>query len=140
VTIGGDDQDVPYHERPEVRALAAEPDLARRLELQARLFTSTAHRTAPFLLMVQAAAGADPAAARMLAEMGRQRLQGMSVMARAAAATGQLAVPEEVCRDVVWSMTDGVLWHRLVQERGWSDEQFAAHLARLWVAALVAPR
>ncbi len=35
----------------------------------------------------------------------------------AEAATGQLAVSEEECRDVVWSMMDGMLWHRLVNER-----------------------
>jgi hypothetical protein len=63
----------------------------------------------------------------------------MTVMAREAAATGQLAVPEDTCRDLVWATTDGVLWHRLVQERGWSDEQFADHLAGLWVALLVRP-
>jgi AcrR family transcriptional regulator len=139
LTIGGDDQDVPYHQRPEVQALQAEPDLARRLQLQAELFTRTAHRTAPFLLMVQSAAGADPAAALMMEEMGRQRLAGITVMAHAAAATGQLAVPEDVCRDIIWSLTDGVLWHRLVQERGWTDQQFTAHLAQLWIATLLPP-
>lgn len=139
VTIGGDDQQVTYHERPEVLALRAEPDLERRLALQAQLITRTAHRTAPFQLMLQAAAGSDPAAAEMLQEIGRQRLAGMTVMAREAAATGQLAVPEDTCRDLVWATTDGVLWHRLVQERGWSDEQFADHLAGLWVALLVRP-
>ena len=28
-------------------------------------------------------------------------------------------------------------WHRLVHERGWTSEQFAAWLGRVWVAALV---
>jgi hypothetical protein len=60
-------------------------------------------------------------------------------MAKAAAATGQLAVSEAECRDLLWADSDGVLWHRLVVERGWSDEQFADYLARAWTAALVAP-
>ena len=114
----------------------AEPDLRRRLLLHAEVSTTTAQRIAPFLLMVQAAAGAEPAAAAMLEEMGRQRLAGMSVMAKEAAATGQLAVSEEECRDIMWSMTDGMLWHRLVQERGWSDERFSTWLARVWVQTL----
>lgn len=137
ITIGGDEQDIVFHERPEVLALRSEPDLARRLVLHAALFTQTAQRIAPFQLMVQSAAGADPAAAAMLDEMGRQRLAGMAVMATEAAATGQLAVSEEECRDLIWSMTDGMLWHRLVIERGWTNERFAAWLGRLWVAALV---
>jgi hypothetical protein len=36
-------------------------------------------------------------------------------------------------------MTDGMLWHRLVGERGWSNERFAAWLGQLWVDRLVAP-
>jgi len=113
LTVGGDDQDIVVHERPEVLAIA------------------------PFQLMVQSAAGADPAAAAMLEEMGRQRLVGMSVMAAEVAKTGQLAVPEEECRDVIWSMTDGMLWHRLVNERGWTNERFADWLGRMWVRLLV---
>ena len=139
VTIGGDEQDVAYHERPEVMALRAEPDLARRLALQAVLFTETAHRIVPFLLAMQSAAAAEPAAAEMVAEIGRQRFAGIGVMAREAAATGQLAVTEEECRDVMWAMTDGMLWHRLVRERGWSDEDFAGWLGEVWIRALVRP-
>lgn len=39
---------------------------------------------------------------------------------------------------MLWSTTDGSLWHGLVQQRGWSDERFAAWLTRLWVSQLVA--
>jgi AcrR family transcriptional regulator len=136
VTIGGDDEDVVFHERPEILALRAERDLRRRLALHATHYTSISYRIVPFTLMVQAASGHEPAAADMLAEMGRQRYEGMRVMAAAAAATGQLGVSEEECRDVMWTTTDGALWHRLVQQRGWSDERFSAWLARLWVGAL----
>ena len=137
ITVGGDDEDIVFHERPEVVAIRGEPDLAKRLMLHAAFSTRTAQRIAPFQLMVQAAAGADPAAAAMLEEIGRQRLAGMTVMATAAGATGQLAVSVEECRDVVWSMTDGMLWHRLVNERGWTNEHFAEWLGRIWVSRLV---
>lgn len=137
ITIGGDARDVMFHERPEVLAVRAEPDLARRLMLQARLATETAQRIAPFQLMVLSAAGTDAAAAAMLAEMGAQRLSGIGVMAAEAATTGQLAVSEDECRDVIWSMTDGMLWHRLVRERGWSNERYADWLGRAWVDLLV---
>ena len=139
ITVGGDDQDIVFHERPEVLAIRSETDLAKRLMLHAAFSTQTAQRIAPFQLMVQAAAAADPAAAGMLAEMGRQRLVGMTVMAAEVASTGQLAVSEEECRDVIWSMTDGMLWHRLVNERGWTNEYFADWLGRVWVRLLVQP-
>lgn len=137
ITVGGDDEEVMLHERPEVLSIRAEQDLARRLMLHAAFATKTAARIAPFQLMVQAASGAEPTAAAMLEEMGRQRLVGMGLMAKELAATGQLAVPETECRDVLWSTTDGMLWHRLVNERGWSDQRFAEWLGRLWVDLLV---
>jgi AcrR family transcriptional regulator len=138
ITIGGDDDEIVYHERPEVQALRAEPDLASRLTAQAALFTATARRIVPLVLAVQGAAASDPAAAEMLAEIGRQRLAGIGVIAREAAATGQLAVSEEQCRDFVWATTDGVLWHRLVNELGWSDQQFESWLGTMWTRMLVA--
>lgn len=137
VTIGGDDEDVVFHERPEIVAMREEPDLAKRFGLHAQLMTRTARRIAPFMLMLQAAAGAEAAARQMLDEIDRQRLVGLGVMAQEAGATGQLRVSIEECRDLVWAMTDGVLWHRLVVERGWTDERFAEHLTKVLVSALV---
>jgi AcrR family transcriptional regulator len=139
VTIGGDDEELVFHERPEIMAIRAEPDLAKRFMMHARMSTTAARRMAPFLLAVQSAAGADESAAAMLAEIGRQRFVGMGVMAKEAAATGQLAVSEQECRDLIWAMTDGMLWHRLVHERRWSDERYADWLGRMWVAVLVEP-
>jgi AcrR family transcriptional regulator len=138
ITIGGDDEEVVFHERPEVVAIRNEPDLARRLMLHAEFSTATARRMTPFLRALQGAAGSEPAAAAMLAEIDQQRLNGISVMAREAAKTGQLAVSEPECRDVVWAFTDGTLWHQLVVERGWTDERYADWLGRMWVRMLVA--
>ena len=136
VTVGGDDQEVLLHERPDVLAIRAEPDLRRRLHLHAAFYTSISHRVVPFTLMVQAASGHEPAAAVVLEEMGRQRYEGMGVMTAEAARTGQLGVSVEECHDVMWATTDGQLWHRLVQQRGWADERFATWLAQLWVSVL----
>ncbi len=139
VTIGGDDEEVVFHERPEIQAIRAEPDLAKRFMMQARMSTATARRMTPFANAVHASSGAEESAASMLAEMDRQRYEGIGVMAAEAAATGQLAVSEQECRDLVWATTDGLLWHRLVQVRGWTDEQYADWLGRMWVATLVGP-
>ncbi len=86
---------------------------------------------------LQGAATSEPAAAAMLAEFDERRLDATGHYARAAAATGQLAVSEEECRDLLAATMDGALWHRLVEERGWSDDRFAQLLGTLWVSALV---
>jgi AcrR family transcriptional regulator len=139
VTIGGDDDEVVFHERPEVKAIRSEPDLAKRFLLHAAFSTATARRMTPFVRAVRAAAGTEPAAAEMVAEMDRQRYEGMGVMAGESAKTGQLKVSEQECRDVVWAMTDGNLWHELVVVRGWTDEQYANWVGAIWVATLVKP-
>lgn len=138
VTVGGDDEDLLVHERPEFRAVLDEPDLATRLTAVAVANTAVMRRTAPLHLAVQGAAASDKAAAAMLAEIDRQRLEAMTVHARAAAATGRLAVSEVECRDLLWATTDGSLWNRLVHQRGWTDERYAERLGTLWISLLVA--
>ena len=75
----------------------------------------------------------------MLAEWDAGRLDACTRYAEAAAATGQLAVTETECRDVLAATMDGALWQRLVAESGWPDERFARWLGRLWTSQLVKP-
>ena len=134
VSFRGEEDDIRLWDRPEIRAVIAEPDLARRLEAQARVLTAVFRRITPLLLMLQGAVASQPDAVAMLAEFDQMRLDAATKYAQAAVATGQLAVSEEECRDVLWATLDGALWGRLVAQRGWSDERFAAWLGRLWIA------
>jgi AcrR family transcriptional regulator len=139
VAVGGDEDDVRLLDRPELRAVFAEPDLAKRLTRFATVNTAIMRRTARLRLAIQGAAGGDPGAAEFLDEIDQARLAVMGEHARAAEATGQLAVPADTCRDVLFATTDGSLWLTLVGRRGWSDEAYAAWLARVWTATLVVP-
>ena len=139
LAVGGDEEDVHLLERPELRAVFDEPDLAARWTRFAAVNTAIMRRTARLRRAVQGAAGGDPAAAEFLAEIDRARLEAMGAHVRAAAATGALAVPEDECRDVLFATTDGTLWLTLVGGRGWSDERYATWLARLWTAMLMTP-
>jgi AcrR family transcriptional regulator len=138
VAVGGDEQDVHLLDRPEMRSVLAEADLPTRLARFAMVNTAIMRRTARLRLVVQGAAGSDPAAAALLAEIDHARLDAMGVHARAAADTGRLAVPERECRDVLFATTDGSLWHNLVERCGWSDERYGTWLGRLWMGLLVA--
>lgn len=139
VAVGGDEQDIHLLDRPEMRAVFAEPDLATRLTRFAAVNTPIMRRTARLLRVLQDATGGDPAVADLLAEIDRARLDAMALHARAAADTGQLLVSQQECRDVLFATTDGSLWLTLVQRAGWTDTQYAAWLARLWTAMLVDP-
>lgn len=136
-TFRGDEEDIRLLDRPEIRAVLAEPDLATRFRRQAAVYASVFRRSTPLLRALQGAAASEHAAAAMLAEFDAGRLDAAGHYARAAAATGQLAVTEEECRDLLAATMDGALWHRLVKERGWSDDQFADRLGTMWIAALV---
>jgi AcrR family transcriptional regulator len=136
-TFRGDEEDIRLLDRPEIRAVLAEPDLATRFQAHAGALIPVFRRITPLLRAMQGAATSEPAAAAMLAEFDERRLDAAVHYARAAAATGQLAVSEEECRDVLAATMDGALWHRLVQESGWSDDRYAALLGTMWVAVLV---
>lgn len=139
-TIGGDDEDVPFHERPEVLEMRAEKNLARRLEMYASLIAHhLAPRTSPLIEALRGAAAAHPEAREMLEEMDRQRLTGMTLAAKELAEGEGLAVTEEEARDVLWATNPGDLWKMLVQERGWSADRFAEWLANLWIRMLLDP-
>jgi AcrR family transcriptional regulator len=136
-TFRGDEVDVRLLDRPEIRAVLAEPDLATRFRAHAVALTPVFRRIAPLLRALQGAATSEPAAAAMLAEFDERRLDAAVKYAHAAAATGQLAVSEDECRDLLAATMDGALWHRLVEERGWSDDRYAELLGTVWVGVLV---
>jgi AcrR family transcriptional regulator len=139
VSFRGDEEDVRLLDRPEIRAVLAEPDLTTRFSQHAVVVTAVFRRIAPLLAALQGAAASEPAAAAMLAEWDGGRLDACTRYAEAAAATGQLAVTETECRDVLAATMDGALWQRLVADSGWPDERFASWLGRLWTSQLVKP-
>lgn len=137
VTFRGDEEDVRFLDRPEIRAVLAEPDLAARFGQHAVVVTAVFRRITPLLEALHGAAASESAAGAMLAEWDTQRLDACTRYAAAAAATGQLAVSEAECRDVLAATMDGTLWKRLVAESGGTDERFATWLGRLWTSQLV---
>lgn len=135
-TFRGDEQDIRLLDRPEIRAVLAEPDLPTRLRAHAVALIPVFRRITPLLRALQGATTSEPTAAAMLAEFDYRRLDAARHYARAAAATGQLRVSEQECSDVLAATMEGALWFRLVEECGWSEERFAQLLGTMWVAAL----
>ena len=83
VAVGGDEQDVHLLDRPEMRAVLAEPDLVTRLARFADVNTAIMRRTAPLLRALRGAAASEPAAAALVAEADGARLEAMGVHAAA---------------------------------------------------------
>jgi AcrR family transcriptional regulator len=134
VHFRGDEDDVPLYDRAEMQAILAEPDLRERIRRHAVLVTATHRRIGPLLQALEGAAASEPGAADMIAEFAQRRLDVATRYARAARATGQLAIGAAECRDVLFATMDGSLWQRLVLERGWPDKRYAGWLDRMWAS------
>jgi hypothetical protein len=106
--------------------------LSERIAGFAHLAAARSRRSTPLLRAIEGAAATEAGAREMLATWHARLLDVASRFARAAAETGQLVSPEQACRDIMYAMLDGHLWQRLVAERGWTDERYAAWLAAQW--------
>jgi AcrR family transcriptional regulator len=136
----GSEADVPLYDRPEMQAILAEPDLTARIRKYAEFCTARHRRIAPLYQALIGAVGAEPDAAELVAWLRDRHIDVATKYARAAAKTGQLAVSEKRCRDLVFAMLDGAVWRRLVVDLDWSDADYAEWLAELWISQLVKPR
>jgi AcrR family transcriptional regulator len=132
VTMRGDGDDTTLYDRPETQEVLERPNLADRIDGFARLITERNRRIAPLLRAIEGAATAEPEAQQMLDTWKARLIDVATKFAQAAAATQQLAIPEEECRDITYATLDGALWHRFVVERGWTDERYADWLSIQW--------
>ncbi|WP_241245834.1 TetR/AcrR family transcriptional regulator [Microbacterium sp. 4R-513] len=138
VMFRGDGQDETLYDRPETQAVLQLPDLASRIEGFARLTAARSRRSAPLLRAIEGAAASEAGARDMLTTWHARLIDVAARFARSAAETGQLAIPEDECRDIMFAMLDGHLWQRLVVERGWTDERYADWLAAQWQHQFIA--
>jgi AcrR family transcriptional regulator len=132
VMMRGDGEETTLYDRPQTQEVLERPDLADRIDGFARLTTEHNRRIGPLLRAVEGAAAAEPDAQEMLDTWKARLIDVATKFAHAAAQTDQLAIPEEDCRDITYAMLDGALWHRLVRERGWTEERYAEWLSAQW--------
>ena len=131
VAIVGDDEPVALPDRPRSRAIRAEGDPRRYLALYAGIVAEIGGRAAAIYEAVRGAAGADPAArALWLEHQAQRRVGGANVVGDLLGkASLRAGLEPEAAADIVWVLNDPGLYRLLVQERGWTPEQFEAWLA-----------
>lgn len=140
VAIVGDNDPVPLAERPDVRALRAEPDAATLLRGYASLGRRVAERVGPLALQISAGAVAgDVDLVLMRDTTDAERLHGSEMVARRVAEIGALApgLTVEAARDMIWTLNSIEVWHLLTALRGWSGERYAQWVGDQMVAAVV---
>ncbi|MBO3749926.1 TetR/AcrR family transcriptional regulator [Streptosporangiaceae bacterium NEAU-GS5] len=130
--LSGTDQAVPAQQRDYVRAIQAEPDAARKLDIYARAIGSIHSRLAPLLRVAQTAA--HPEVRQMWQDIARRRAANMRELAQELSDTGQLrpGLGLDEIADVIWATNSPEFYCLLVEDRGWSPERFTAWLAATW--------
>lgn len=128
VAVVGDAQPVALADRPEFIAIGR-GRRADRIRAAARLLTAVQERTATMAKLLREAAFHDDDIAGMLrATRERQRLD---IGTAAALLVGRALTPSE--RDGVWAITSPEVYLLLVEESGWTQEQYES-----WMAATLA--
>jgi AcrR family transcriptional regulator len=130
--LSGTDQAVPARQRAYVRAIRAEPDAARKLEIYAHALGEIHGRLAPLLRVAQSAT--HPEVRQVWQDIAQRRAANMRELAQNLIDTGQLR-PEldlDEIADVIWATNSPEFYCLLVQDRGWSPQQFTTWLTNTW--------
>ncbi|MET0866181.1 MAG: TetR/AcrR family transcriptional regulator [Nakamurella sp.] len=131
VRLVGDDEPIPFGQRPEVRAMAVLTDPRQLLTEYARLGGKLISRLGPLLLIITAgAAGGDPDLVQHQATTDAERLIGSTGVAGRLAALDALrpGISVEHARDVIWTLTGAPVWQQFTRGRGWSLDEFSGWL------------
>ena len=141
-SIGGDDRPVTMAGRPSVRTMLADPDPHRQIAAFAAVVCEVMVRAAPVHRILADAARSDPAAAELLGEIARQRLEGQRQVARSLARNQALraGVKDRDAADVIHALASPEVHGLLVFDRGWSPERYQKWLADTLAGQLLAPR
>lgn len=134
VRLVGDDDPVPFGERPEVRAIGERRDPRDLLAGYGELAGQMMARLGPLLSVVLAGAAAgDPELRQHLETIDRERLLGAAGWVRQVASVPGALRPGmriEEARDVVWAVNSVQTWDMLVRQRGWSPADYGRWLGR----------
>ncbi len=116
-----------------------EPDPRKIIRGWGDLTVEVAPRIAPIMLLVRAAAAADPEMAGLLTEVDAARLSRMTANAHNLAAAGHLRpdLTVEQAGEVMWTYSSPDLYELLVVKRGWPAERYGAFIAEAMIAALL---
>jgi AcrR family transcriptional regulator len=142
VTLVGDDEPIPFAERPEAVALRAETDPRRLLAGYALLGRGLVERLGPLLrVLVGGARAGDPELRDFVDTVNRERLAGSTQIVAHLAGMGALrpGLSQERARDAIWMLNSVEVWSLLTEQRGWSGDEYADWVGKAMADAVLAP-
>ena len=139
-TLVGDDEEVPFAQRPDVQAVYARQDAREFLAGYAELGLVLLRRLGPLVGVITAGAAAgDADLVAHLETVSRERLVGATMAAQRAADLGRLRpdVNLDQARDAIWTLNSVEVWRLLTVERDWSDDRYVRWLGRAMADAVL---
>jgi len=137
--VTGVDGSPPVLEQDKPRQVRAEKDQRRQLAMFAEDISERTSRARPVDDVIRSAGEVDPTLAAKRAEMHRTRLSNLRAFVGWVSANGPLrpGVDEEQAAATVWTVTGPDVHRLLVDELGWSHEQYHAWVHSTLEAALL---
>jgi AcrR family transcriptional regulator len=126
VTLAGDDQQIEFQHRPEVKQAFAAGDPGSILDAFAHIVRGVLHRSAALQNVLASSAAVDAEAAQMLQVTRKQRHIGQSRIVRALASEGALrhTLDPAQAADIVYTLMSPEVFRILTVELGWSEDKF----------------
>jgi AcrR family transcriptional regulator len=142
VALVGDDEPIPFPERPRSQEVRREPDAWRLLERYTALIVEMYERLAPIYEAVRGAASADPEVRDVWETIGAERRVGSDNLIASLQARGSLrdGLDATTAADLMWVLNDPGLYHLLVNRRGWTPARFEAWLGGVMQEQLLPDR
>ena len=126
VAIAGDHDDVAVIDRPEPQAVFTAPDVAARLQLAVDVAVDIHTRSAHLIALTQSLAGGDPAVRELADDLERQVRTDTERFLGAAGGHLRGDLPMSHLVDITLLITGPSSWHRLVNEDGWTPDEWRA--------------
>ena len=139
VALAGDDEAIPMIERPWYQHLLTEPDPIRSLRLYAHHTVGIHQRAAEVEEVLCNAAAADPELRELWHTSEQERRVGARTVIDSLLSKGPLkpGLDRDAAIDILWVLTAGDSYRRLVERRSWSIRRFEQWLADTYCAQLL---
>ena len=140
--ISGADDPIPALQRDYVREIQSEPDPVRKIAIYAHAVRLIQERMAPLFAVLRDAAQSEDDLRRLWADISQRRAANMRLFAAELATAGGLRadLTIEQAADIIWSMNASEFYLLLVDQRGWSLDQFESFLSDAWTRILLPDR
>jgi AcrR family transcriptional regulator len=132
--------EVPVAQQPWYREVMDEPDPERRLRLTARNSRVVKLRIAGVLEVIRTAAPIDPDIGALWSRIQTEFHANQRTIVASLDRQGALSMDVERAADILWTLNHPSLWQLLVEERGWTPEQYEQWCADAACAQLLRPR